>query len=117
MEFVLGVIVGLAIGFLWGVWRATQSFIERIIERPDDIREIMAKVEQIQRDDEEQATTDQELQPVRAEFINNVCYLYDANDQFLAQGDSATAAIQAAKKRFPDMTFAIRLNDTDKSAQ
>ena len=50
MEFLVGIIMGIAIGFLWGVWRATQSFIERIIERPEEIRELMDRVNQTVKD-------------------------------------------------------------------
>lgn len=118
MEFIIGLFVGIGIGFFWGVWRATHSFIERIMERPEEIKEIMDRVQRIHQDHErdlarfEQLAQAEELNTVRAEFINDVCYLYDHNDQFLAQGASATEAIRAAELRFPGMKFAVRLNDT-----
>ena len=117
MEFIIGLFVGIGIGFFWGVWRATQSFIERIMEKPEEIREIMHRVQRINEDYEREisridSTSEQELNTVRAEFIDDVCYLYDANDRFLAQGASTTDAITAAEKRFPGMKFHVRLNES-----
>ena len=118
MDFVLGMITGIAIGFLWGVWRATQSFIQRIIERPEEIREIMTRVERLAKEeDSTQTTIKTASNEVRVEFHHGVCYLYDHNDQFLAQGATATDAILAAEQRFPGMTFNLRLNDSKESAQ
>ncbi len=118
MEFILGIITGIAIGFIWGVWRATQSFIERIIERPEEIREIMARVEKIAQEDkleskEESATSNE----IRAEFHQGVCYLYDHNDKFLAQGATASEAMNNAEKRFPNLKLTFRLNESKESNQ
>ncbi len=119
MEFILGLITGLVVGFIWGVWKSTQSFIERIIERPEEIREIMDRVKKI--NDESQTETKEEVQSstnnVRAEFHQGVCYLYDHNDKFLAQGATPSDAIDAAKKRFPDMKFYFRVNIPEESNQ
>ena len=112
MDFVLGLLTGIAIGFLWGVWRATQSFIQRIIEQPEEIKEIMSRVEKLSKEESDNT----QIEPansneIRAEFHQGVCYLYDHNDQFLAQGATATEAIRAAELRFPGMKFAVRLNE------
>ncbi len=120
MDFIIGLFIGVSLGFFWGVWRATQSFIERIMERPEEIREIMSRVEKIHQESDqeiEQAAISATTNEVRAEFHQGVCYLYDHNDQFLAQGATASDAMDAAKKRFPDMKFYYRLNDADKSSQ
>ena len=120
MDFILGILLGISIGFLWGVWRATQSFIERIIERPEEIREIMARVERAVQEDQrtESQTNDVgESNTVRAEFHQGVCYLYDSEDQFLAQGATATDAIQAAEQRFPGTKFSFRVNNQKESTQ
>lgn len=118
MEFIVGLILGITIGFIWGVWRATQSFIERIIERPDEIREIMSKVEKIAEEDrieskEEPANSND----IRAEFHQGVCYLYDHNDRFLAQGATATEAMTNAERRFPELKLRFRLNEPKESNQ
>lgn len=120
MDFIIGLFIGVSLGFFWGVWRATQSFIERIIERPEEIREIMSRVEKIHQESDqeiEQAAKSATTNEVRAEFHQGVCYLYDHNDQFLAQGATASDAMDAAKKRFPDMKFYYRLNESKESSQ
>lgn len=115
MEFLVGIIMGIAIGFLWGVWRATQSFIERIIERPEEIRELMDRVNQTVKEDT--ATSQPQEQEYRTEWHNNVCYLYDSKDNFLAQGSTIVEAMDRAEKRFPGMKLAFRLNEPNKSNQ
>ena len=121
MDFLLGLLTGIALGFLWGVWRATQSFIQRIIERPEEIKEIMTRVEKITKEVEKEQSDAQPIQTsgneVRVEFHQGVCYLYDHNDKFLAQGATAVDAIRTAEQRFPGMTFNLRLNDSNKSSQ
>jgi hypothetical protein len=120
MDFILGVLTGIAIGFIWGIWRATQSFIERIMERPEEIRELMTKVEQIHRDADQEIEQLQQTETsneIRAEFHQGVCYLYDHNDQFLAQGETVTQALTAAEKRYPDMKFSFRIIEPKESTQ
>ena len=118
MEFLTGLITGLVIGFLWGVWRATQSFIQRIIEQPEEIREIMERVERVSQDQPEvKANTSKEKNDVQAEFHQGVCYLYDHKGKFLAQGSTVNEAITAAEQRFPGMTFTFRVNESKESAQ
>ncbi len=120
MDFIIGLFIGVSLGFFWGVWRATQSFIERIMERPEEIREIMSRVEKIHQESDqeiEQAAISATTNEVRAEFHQGVCYLYDHNDKFLAQGATPSDAIDAAKKRFPDMKFYFRVNIPEESSQ
>lgn len=120
MEFILGLITGLVVGFIWGVWRATQSFIERIIERPEEIQEIMNRVKtasQEVRTEMAQESGELPSNEIKAEFHDGVCYLYDHNDKFLAQGPTVTDAIDLAKKRFPGMKFNYRLNESKVSSQ
>jgi hypothetical protein len=127
MEFMLGVAVGIIIGFLWGVWRATQGFIERIMNEPEEIKDLMSRMEKINRDAEQelsllekeskQLNQENNNNHVRAEFHQGVCYLYDHNDNFLAQGSTAIDAIAEAKKRFPEMAFSFRLNEAKESVQ
>jgi len=115
MEFLLGLTFGVAIGFLWGVWRATQSFIQRIIDHPEEIKEIMRKVsDSVQHDTEEPKTLEQEY---RTEWHENVCYLYDHKDNFLAQGNSVTEAMERAEQRFPGLKLNFRINEPNKSSQ
>lgn len=120
MEFIIGLGLGISIGFIWGIWRATQTFIERIMERPEEIRELLAQVErahvEVRAEMAEEARA-RVTEEVRAEFHNDHCYLYDHNDQFLAQGPTVNDAIQAAERRFPDMKFSFRLNEAKESAQ
>lgn len=115
MEFLLGITVGVAIGFFWGVWRATQSFIERIIERPEEIKDLMSRVQAAAENEPE--SKDSELQEYRTEWHDNVCYLYDHKDNFLAQGSSITEAMERAEKRFPKMKLVFRLNEPKESNQ
>lgn len=118
MEFLTGLIIGISIGFVWGVWRATQSFIERIITKPEEIKEIMHRVAEISETDlSSESEPNQNAQPVRAEFIDNVCYLYDSTDNFLAQGPTVTDAITAAERRFPGVIFTFRTNESNESHQ
>jgi len=118
MDFLLGLLTGIALGFLWGIWRATQSFIQRIIEQPEEIREIMSRVERISKEEEPEIQSPKiKSNEVRVEFHQGVCYLYDHNDKFLAQGATAVDAIRSAEQRFPGMTFSLRLNDSKESSQ
>jgi hypothetical protein len=116
MEFIIGLLVGIAIGFIWGVWRATQSFIERVMERPEEIRDIMARIERLDRE-EEPSESEQHQGQIRAEFHHGVCYLYDHNEQFLAQGATVTEALAQAEQRFPNQKFEFRVNITKESSQ
>lgn len=112
--------MGIAIGFFWGVWRSTQSFIERIIERPEEIQEIMDRVKtasQEVRTEMAQESGELPSNEIKAEFHDGVCYLYDHNDKFLAQGPTVTDAIDLAKKRFPELKLNFRLNTSDTSNQ
>lgn len=121
MDFLLGILVGVGFGFLWGVWRATQSFIERIIERPEEIREIMARVERAAKEDTEESPSQDPQseikQEYRTEWHQGICYLYDHNDNFMAQGADVIEAMKNAEKRFPKLNLSFRVNDPDKSRQ
>lgn len=119
MEFLTGLILGISIGFVWGVWRATQSFIERIINKPEEIKEIMSRVERLNKEEDNAIPEKNEtqLQPVRAEFIDDVCYLYDHNDNFMAQGATVSEAMNNAEKRFPGFKFNFRINPPNESNQ
>lgn len=116
MDFILGLITGIAIGFFWGIWRATQSFIERIIERPEEIREIMQRVEQVSKEEQQESTTTEPKADIKIEKHNDVVYLYDQDDTFLAQGPDITSALTAAQRRFPDRKFYYRLNESNESS-
>jgi hypothetical protein len=118
MEFALGLVTGIALGFIWGIWRATQSFIERIMERPDEIREIMQRVEKISKEAQtESSKTSNQTTDIKIEKHNGMFYLYDYDDTFLAQGSDIAAALTAAERRFPDRKFFYRLNDSNESSQ
>ncbi len=116
MEFLTGLLIGIALGFFWGVWRATQSFIERIIERPDEIKEIMDRVSRAAQADQSDAET-QTDQEYRTEWHNDICYLYDSKDNFLAQGSSVVEAMQRAEQRFPGMKLEFRVKEPKESSQ
>jgi hypothetical protein len=118
MDFLLGLLTGIAIGFIWGVWRATQGFIQRIIEKPEEIREIMSRVQKISKEESEDAKTITNVRSdVKIEEHQGVVYLYDNNDEFLAQGTSVTDALDAAEKRFPNRKFYYRLDLPKESNQ
>lgn len=120
MEFLIGLLIGISIGFLWGVWRATQGFIERMMENPDEIKDLLKRVEKINNDTDKELkkiNRDGQNQDVKAEFHDGVCYLYDQDDQFLAQGNTIIEAIDRAEKRFPDLKLNFRVNDSKESAQ
>jgi len=116
--FLTGLLLGIALGFVWGVWRATQGFIQRIIEQPEEIREIMARVQKISKEESEDIKTTTNTQSdVKIEEHQGVVYLYDNNNEFLAQGPSVTDALSAAEKRFPNRKFYYRLNLPKESNQ
>lgn len=94
--FITGLIIGISIGFVWGVWRATQGFIERIINQPEEIQEIISRVEQAKLDTD---TPDQDVLAT-AELHQGVYYLYDNQDRFLAQGNTINEALNQAESRF-----------------
>lgn len=116
MEFLLGLMTGIAIGFIWGVWRATQSFIERIINQPEEIKELMSRVNTaVQKDRDE--SNPKSSKDYRTEWHHGQCYLYDANDNFLAQGESIIEAMDRAEKRFPGLKLHFELKTPEKSNQ
>lgn len=110
MEFLTGLIIGISIGFVWGVWRATQSFIERIINQPEEIQEIIKRVNQSAETDQSESQTVVEY---TTEWHNDVCYLYDNKGKFIAQGNSVTEAMERAEKRFPGLKLNFRIKDPD----
>lgn len=114
MEFVLGLLTGILVGFIWGVWRTTQSVIERIMERPEEIRDIIQRVEAMRDQGPDRSA---EVQEFKTEWHDDVCYLYDHDDRFLAQGSSVTEAIERAQRRFPELKLSVRVNRSDKSTQ
>lgn len=119
MEFLSGIIVGIAIGFIWGVWRATQSFIQRIVDNPEEIKEIMSRIERISKEDTE---SDKQVIPeidqeYRTEYHHGMCYLYDSKDNFMAQGSDIIEAMNNAERRFPGLKLNFRINDPNKSNQ
>ena len=118
MDFLLGILTGIAIGFFWGVWRATQSFIQRIVDKPEEIQEIMSQVQQLSKEEDNTTTplTDTS-NDIKIEHHQGTVYLYDNNNEFLAQGTDVTTALDAAKKRFPNRKFAYRLNLPEESNQ
>lgn len=115
MEFLLGITVGVAIGFFWGVWRATQSFIERIIEHPEEIKELMSRVKAAAENEPE--SKDSAAEEYRTEWHDNICYLYDCNDNFMAQGANIIEAMKNAEQRFPGLKLNFRINDPNESNQ
>lgn len=115
---IIGLLIGVAIGFVWGVWRATQGFIERIIDHPEEIKELMAKFEQINADAEDEiAKINNPEQEFKTEWHNGMCYLYDTDDKFLAQGASMAEAMDHAEKRFPELKLRVRENLSEQSSQ
>lgn len=115
----IGLLIGLALGFFWGVWRATQGFIERIMNNPDSIQDLMQRVAAIKRDAEQELAQDSELEihVVTMERHQGVTYLYDRDDQFIAQGATDTEALEQAERRFPGTKFAFRQTNSTTSAQ
>jgi MFS superfamily sulfate permease-like transporter len=117
MDFFLGILFGIAIGFFWGVWRATQSFIQRIVDKPEEIREIMSRVQQLSKEDNITTPSTDTPNDIKIEHHQGVVYLYDNNNEFLAQGNSISDALTVAKQRFPDRKFAYRVNLPEESNQ
>jgi MFS superfamily sulfate permease-like transporter len=116
MDFLIGIIMGIAIGFFWGIWRATQSFIERIVNEPEEIRELMNRVNKSVKEETDKLKESTE-QDYRTEWHDGQCYLYDSKDNFLAQGETIIEAMDRAEKRFPELKLNFRLNTSDKSNQ
>lgn len=114
MDFLLGIMVGIGIGFLWGVWRATQSFIERIVNSPEEIKELMTKVQNLEKEAQTEiqktSVVKAEKDNIKLEIHEGICYLYDQNDKFLAQGSTVSEAMDNAERRFPNLKLNFRLN-------
>lgn len=91
-------IIGISIGFVLGVYRATQGFIERIVNQPEEIKQLMARLDSLNKTEEIQSKDD----IYKIEWHDNICYIYDSNDNFVAQGASEEEAHSKAVKRFPD---------------
>jgi hypothetical protein len=107
MEFFVGLIIGISIGFFWGIWRATQSFIERIIERPEEIHEIMDRVKKVS-EEEKKNNPEFTLEYITKEEHNGIVYLYDENNVFLAQGSDEMEAWGKIERRFPNRNFTYK---------
>lgn len=110
MEFLTGLIIGISIGFVWGVWRATQSFIERIINQPEEIKEIMRRVQSTA----VESTLNTEELTAFAELHQGVYYLYDDQHRFLAQGTTINEALDQAERRF---NLRFRVTKSEQSHQ
>jgi hypothetical protein len=113
--FLTGLLLGIALGFVWGVWRATQSFIQRIVEQPEEIRELMNRVDLAVK--KETDTQEPKSEEYRTEWHQGVCYLYDSKDRFMAQGADVLEAMSNAEKRFPGIKLNFRVNEPNKSNQ
>lgn len=108
-------VVGVVIGFVWGVWNTTHSMLAKLSEQPELFRGLLDRIESMK--EAEQTTGDEQTQPVVVEWSGQSVYLYDSEGQFLAQANTVSDAMDAAQKRFPNMKFYIRLNDQKESAQ
>jgi len=108
-------VIGIAIGFIWGAWRTTHAMLAKLSEQPELFRGLLDKIETMK--EAENITGDELTQPVTVDWHGDRAYLYDENGNFLAQANSISEALDAAQKRFPNMKFYFRLNDQTKSAQ
>ena len=103
MEIIIIAVIAFVLGALWGSWRATHSIVEQIRQDPRRFKELLQDIEQIHLD------LPKVTHRVRVEWHGEHCYLYDGQDQFLAQGATVTQALALANKRYPDQEF--RLNE------
>ena len=103
MEIILALVVGFILGALWGAWTSTHNIVDHISQDPHRFRKLLDEIEQIHLDQPKVTHR------VRAEWHDDHCYLYDNQDQFLAQGITLTQALELANKRYPDQEF--RLNE------
>lgn len=101
---ILVLVLVFALGALWGAWHTTNTVIQRMVDDPDEFKQILAQIDRIKLDPVSSSST----QLVRVEWHDDHCYLYDTDDHFLAQGTTEAQALELAQKRYPQQAF--RLN-------
>ena len=116
MQELVLIIIGFALGWIWGIWRTTRNMLERIAQHPELFEGLLQRLKSMQKD--EAAGLDPLSQGVVTEWVGDRVFLYRQDTHaFLAQGDTITEALAAAEQRFPEYKFTIRTDTAEQSAQ
>lgn len=109
MDF-LSIILIFFVGFIMGWFRASKSMLDRMLEKPETMMELLRKYKDAKDEvDSENKLT--EGRKIRVERHGEMLYLFaEDNDEFLAQGTSLQEALALVEKRFPNKTFVGHLD-------
>jgi len=113
METFLLLIVFFLFGIFIGWTSHARAMMVKMTADPNAIIDLLKRLKEVQTEIDE---VDQE-QEYRTEWHNDVCYLYDSKDNFLAQGSTIIEAMDRAEKRFPDLKLNFRVNIPEQSNQ
>lgn len=103
-------------GFFMGWISHARSMFQKMQEDPDSIIAILKKLKNLQIE-EKNELNNLGKDNIKLEIHQGVCYLYDKNDTFLAQGATVSEAMDNAEARFPGLKLDFRLNVPNESNQ
>lgn len=116
MQELVLIIIGFALGWLWGIWRTTRSMLERVAQHPELFEGLLQRLKSMKQDETE--GLDPLALGVVTEWVGDRVFLYrEDTHEFLAQGDTISQAVATAEQRFPELKFNIRADTTQQSAQ
>lgn len=92
-------------GFILGWLSHARSIFQKIFDNPDRMIHLLEKYKEAKEEAEEESLP-VKMTEVRVEKIGEQFYLYTTKDnEFLAQGISLEAALEAVKQRYPNRIF------------
>jgi hypothetical protein len=92
-------------GYAAGWLRASKHMLDRMLEKPDTMMQLLEKYKAA-RDDAEDAVPLSDTREIEIQKENNSFYLYAKdNGEFLGQGTTLDQALEVVKQRFPGQNF------------
>jgi len=91
-------VIGLAVGLILGFFRGTDFWIKQMIEDPNGVSRILNNIKK-----NEEAKENSETMTV--EKHNGVLYAFTSNGDFLAQAATMSELLATIEKQFPGRVF------------
>jgi hypothetical protein len=104
MDIFLILLIFLA-GYFLGWLRASKHMLDRMLEKPDTVMQLLEKYKAAKEEAEDEPTL-LDVREIDVQKENNAFYLYAKdNGEFLGQGTTLDQALEVVKARFPGQNF------------
>jgi hypothetical protein len=105
MDIFLILLIFLA-GYFLGWLRASKHMLDRMLEKPDTVMQLLEKYKAAKEEAEDDEPTLLDVREIDVQKENNAFYLYAKdNGEFLGQGTTLDQALEVVKARFPGQNF------------